>query len=123
MTIASEISRLQTDKECIRQAIIWKWVDVSSSLTFDSYAACIDAIEQGWWDTFAKALWVWWWWGWANWYNWWWWGWGDVLDAIISVSSEMCIIIWAWWGVASDWWDTKIWGLTVKWWKSGNRAR
>ena len=46
MTIASEISRLQTDKEAMRQAIIWKWVDVAASVSFDDYAACINAIEQ-----------------------------------------------------------------------------
>lgn len=44
MTIASEISRLQTAKASIKAAIESKWVTVPSSATLDSYATYINAI-------------------------------------------------------------------------------
>ncbi len=49
MTIASEISRLQTAKADIKSSIEWKWVTVPSSAKLDSYDDYIDQIEQGWW--------------------------------------------------------------------------
>lgn len=44
MTIASEISRLQTAKVCIRNSIINKGLDVPANLTLDEYYCCIDAL-------------------------------------------------------------------------------
>ena len=46
MTIASEITRLQNDKAAMKTAIENKGVTVWN-VTLDSYAACIEAIEQG----------------------------------------------------------------------------
>lgn len=46
MTIASEITRLQNDKAAICTAIENKGVTVGN-VTFDDYAACIDAIQSG----------------------------------------------------------------------------
>ena len=58
MTIASEITRLQNDKAAICTAIENKGVTVWS-VTFDSYASCIDSIQT--WSPVcaAKALLVW----------------------------------------------------------------
>lgn len=44
MTIASEITRLQWAKSCIKASIEWKGVTVGSSLKLDSYYSCINAI-------------------------------------------------------------------------------
>lgn len=46
MTIASEISRLQTAKANIKSSIEWKWVTVPSSAKLDSYDDYINQIEQ-----------------------------------------------------------------------------
>ena len=46
MSIASEISRLQSAKAAIRTAIEGKGVEVSSSATLDEYADYIDDIQQ-----------------------------------------------------------------------------
>ena len=119
MTIASQISRLQTAKSCLKASIEWKWVTVWN-VSLSCYYKCVDAIEQGWWDIFVKALWVWWGWGWDKNYFWRWGGWWEVINAIINAQDTMCIIIWSWWASNTNWWDTKIWNLTVKWWKSWN---
>lgn len=47
MTIASEITRLQTAKSNIKTSIEWKWVTVPSNITLSSYPAYIDAIDTG----------------------------------------------------------------------------
>lgn len=49
MTIASEISRLQTAKADIKTAIENKWVEVWSSIKLDYYHDYIDQIEQNLW--------------------------------------------------------------------------
>lgn len=46
MTIASEITRLQNDKAAMCAAIEAKGVTVGN-VSFDDYAACIDAIPTG----------------------------------------------------------------------------
>lgn len=45
MTVASEITRLQDAKSCIRNSIQNKGVTVWPSLTIDQYPACIDKIK------------------------------------------------------------------------------
>lgn len=47
MSIASEISRIQTAKADIKSAIEGKGVPVSSSAKLDDYAALISAISTG----------------------------------------------------------------------------
>ena len=49
MTVASEITRLQTAKADARTSIINKWVDVPANATLDTYHNYIDQIQQGWW--------------------------------------------------------------------------
>lgn len=46
MTIASEISRLQTAKDCLRASIESKGVSVPSNLTLEDYYCCVDAIRE-----------------------------------------------------------------------------
>lgn len=48
MTVASEITRLQTAKADARTSIINKWVDVPANATLDTYHTYIDMIQQGW---------------------------------------------------------------------------
>lgn len=48
MTIASEITRLQTAKSDARTSIINKWVDVPASAKLDTYHDYIDLIQQWW---------------------------------------------------------------------------
>lgn len=128
MTIASEISRLQTDKECIRQAIIWKWVSVASSVSLDNYASCIDAIEQGWW-CIIEALVVWW--GWAgnkvNECKWGWWGWWGVARNYLTITNwTASVVVWSWWTTKGAAWTTscvtsgtnKIWARWWFWWNN-----
>ena len=50
MSIASEITRLQWAKSCIKAAIQCKWVSVPNNLTIDQYANCILQIQQ--WQTY-----------------------------------------------------------------------
>ena len=50
MTIASEISRLQSAKANIKTAIEWKGVTVPSAATLDWYDDYITAIEQKWYN-------------------------------------------------------------------------
>lgn len=49
MTVASEITRLQTAKADARTSIINKWVDVPANATLDTYHNYIDMIQQ-WWE-------------------------------------------------------------------------
>lgn len=53
MTIASEISRLQTAKANIKSSIEWKWVEVWSDIKLDEYSDYIDQIQQ------CEDVWVW----------------------------------------------------------------
>ena len=137
MTIASEISRLQTDKEAMRQAIIDKWVDVDASVSFDDYAACISEI-QSWWGGWAEILLVWWWGGWALWWNTafnykntGWWGGGGWWIKYTTFTPEIwcsyTVNIWQWWAwwyvdnssnfiEACNWWDTCFWAEVALWW-------
>jgi hypothetical protein len=46
MTIASEISRLQTAKSCLKTAIESKGVSVGSNVTLEQYYNCVNAIQQ-----------------------------------------------------------------------------
>ena len=100
MTIASEISRLQNDKEAMRQAIIEKWVDVAASVSFDDYAACINAIKSG------SAHWlnvlVVWWGGGGN-YQSWWWGWAVVCRTFLWKCSSINVYIWCWGNTYCNW--------------------
>lgn len=107
MTIASQISRLQTDKECIRQAIIDKGVDVAVGVSLDDYAACVAAIE-----TTAKMyapqiILVWGWGGGGNWAccSWGWGGgWGQVIVCRMpDVLKEYPVYIWCWVSYNTNW--------------------
>lgn len=111
MTIASEICRLQTDKEAIRQAIISKWVDVSALVSLDDYASCIAQIEAIVRVYFEFML-IAWWWGW--WYQWWGWAWWVIhCENICAMwGSTACVVIW-WWGTYWGW--TNQWN---NWWAS-----
>lgn len=60
MTIASEITRLQTAKADARTSIINKWVDVPANAKLDTYHNYIDLIQQ-WWPTWYLS--------WAKLYN------------------------------------------------------
>lgn len=133
MTIASEISRLQGAKADIRQAIIDKWVSVSSSLTIDDYACCISCIPTWSNNYFVKFLMVWWWgwWAWgAYWWfrPWWWWGGWAIISWIRNLTQKShSITIWSWWGWWNwwnyywcdwwNWWNTTFNSLTACWWK------
>ena len=133
MTIASEISRLQTDKEAMRQAIIDKWVDVASNVSFDDYASCIDAIQQGSWIIGLICYLAVGWGGWGNLYGGWWW-WEVLTWNILIQETDLCIVVWSrgsactCTAVASDWWSSCIWTYVVArwgkkwcstcWWKS-----
>ena len=134
MTVASEISRLQTDKECIRQAIIDKWVDICANVSLDDYAACIDAIQGGWeWPTdwlnaeiLLTAGGGWGWWAMYKSYGWWWWAWELLYcgKKIIKTWTH-CIIVWSGGGGSSGggvwgtWWDTIALWFSLKWWGWG----
>lgn len=123
MTIASEISRLQNDKECMRQAIIDKWVDVAASVSFDDYAACISQISSWPKTWYVDVLVVWWGWWWLG----WWWGWGWVLicqNVGILLWSSYDITVWCWWcwlcytksWECSKWGNSKFSSITALWW-------
>lgn len=56
MTVASEITRLQTAKADARTSIINKWVDVPANATLDTYHNYIDQISQWAWLTSALTL-------------------------------------------------------------------
>ena len=47
MTIASEISRLQTAKANMKTAIVNKGVSVADSVSLTNYCNCINAIQKG----------------------------------------------------------------------------
>lgn len=130
MTIASEISRLQTDKEAMRQAIIDKWVAVAASVSFDDYAACIAAIPT--WPKMSCVDMLLVWWGWWSIYNWdwttsmyWWWGWGwwwvkELISEMI-IWDQFNVVVGAWWvrgdvDVDKRWWATCFWSISVSWW-------
>ena len=124
MTIASEISRLQTDKEAMRQAIISKWVSVDASVSFDDYAACILAIQTpipepfidllvvgggGWWSAWEDRYIYRWWWG-------WWAGWYIYCEAypLDKECSQYNVLVWAWW----VWKNTSAAANVWHWWNS-----
>lgn len=139
MTIASEISRLQTAKSCIKAAIENKWIEVWSGLTLDNYASCIDAIQTWGWLRIFSYLAVGWGWSWGTWwfgpdrcwgYAWWWWGWEIDEWILLADQDNYCILIWAgwagpwwtwcnaWWKKWCDWCPSEIcWCVCVKWWK------
>lgn len=121
MTIASEITRLQNDKAAICTAIENKWVTVWA-VTLDSYAACIDAIEQ-WGSMKVEALIVAWWGSGANGGSlstWWWgWAWWVIYSQSLAIDKTNTVVVWAWW-VSGNGWDSCInnvvaygWG---RWW-------
>lgn len=116
MTIASEISRLQTDKEAMRQAIIDKWVDVASNVSLDDYAACISAIEQWGWEppytVWVVMVWWGWWWSYDN-GGWWW---SINSSDTVWINVETCVIVWQWWTCDQNWCDTYFWWLIAYWW-------
>lgn len=58
MTIASEISRLQEAKSCIKASIEGKWVTVWQNLKLDQYPACIDAIKWPDYSGWTMAYWL-----------------------------------------------------------------
>lgn len=117
MTIASEITRLQNDKAAMCTAIENKWVTVGN-VTFDDYAACIDAI-QSWGGCMVDVLVVAWWWsgfgGCGVRYIWWWgWAWQAILWSAFLECKETEVCVWVWW--FPQWYDcyTNTW----KWWNS-----
>lgn len=131
MTIASEITRLQTDKEAMRQAIIDKWVDVASNISFDDYAACIAEIST-WPKTWYIDLLVvgWWWAWWPMGMAWWgWWAWWFVRYSCYPISSESFnIMVWRWWARNTNisnhwenWCDSCFDNIVAYWWGWGGR--
>ena len=140
MTIASEITRLQNDKAAMCTAIENKWVTVGN-VTFDDYAACIDAIPSWWWFFGFNYLVVW---GWASWEalscNNGWWGWWQVFCGRDFFTSDYITIdVWCWgkWWISNYpsywWWDTVMcywdicvcshwwcWASWQTWWSSGS---
>ena len=58
MTIADEISRLQTAKADAKTSIINKWVNVPDSAKLDTYHTYIDQIQQWWWATGKYTAWM-----------------------------------------------------------------
>ena len=132
MTIASEITRLQNDKAAMCTAIENKWVTVGN-VTFDDYAACIDAIQTWWWLMGFCYLVVWGWWSWSSRNTGaWGWGWWEALCGRDFMETDAIKIkIWNWWASVNatnqDWlagscsyicfWDTNI---VARWWKWGS---
>lgn len=145
MTIASEITRLQNDKAAICTAIENKWVTVWN-VTLDSYAACIDAIEQ-WWGTeecyeLDYLVVAWWWGGSSACSTYWWWGgwaWGvaEWCCKQVPKQSMYSVTVWqwgkwwkywtSWWAdtfecclnsywIGRCWWDSWFWTVIAKWW-------
>ena len=124
MTIASEITRLQNDKAAMCAAIEAKGVTVGN-VSFDDYAACIDAIPTGWLkEGCVDLLLV----GWGGgWYMGWGWGW-QVLTSSATFCGALLITVWCagkgygqWW--VTGWWDTKVCGVTAKGWCGATAIR
>lgn len=115
MTIASEISRLQWAKACIKASIENKWVTVWANVKLDSYSDCIDAIPSWSSDCFIDVLAVGWGgWGWGsggNYWSWWWgWAWWVVNSHVKVICNSIPITIWAggsWWCSWYGWWQWK----------------
>lgn len=130
MTVASEISRLQTAKACLKASIEAKWVSVGSNLTLEDYYACVDAI-QTWPKTWYIDLLVVW--GWGNWWyahrstGWGWgWGWVIVCPSLPLSQEDTChiVTVWAWATdtcfdniIATKWgeWQILYWTACVNW--------
>lgn len=71
MSIASEISRLQTAKNTIKTSVAWKWVTIPNNIKLDAYWSYIDRIIAADYSCWTLAYWL----SantWLNWYwNWW----------------------------------------------------
>lgn len=141
MTIASEISRLQTDKEAMRQAIIDKWVDVASNVSLDDYAACISSIQSWPTEKTVDIFLVWGWWGAGNSNSaCWGWPWGWWWEVIVCkyqflwTNRDFCVASVWWWGIGAgrsgntgcywcNWWNTTVtvWvdSIISHWWCGG----
>ena len=129
MTVASEITRLNTAKSCLKASIEAKWVTVWSSLSLSCYYKCVDAIPT--WSNIAIVdilLIGWWWGGWRSWNNsnfWWGGGAGDALDITKRAIEAWTypVTIWAWWAQNVSWWAScfdwivALWGGA--WWSTG----
>ena len=122
MTIASEITRLQNDKAAMCTAIENKWVTVGN-VTFDDYAACIDAIQS--WSgnpTVSLCYEMIWWWG-GGWNCCWWWGWAGAFLEWVEILPLWLydITIWAWGSAWNRWWNTSFNHLIAfGWWNGGS---
>lgn len=122
MTVASEITRLNTAKSCLKASIEAKWVTVWN-VSLSCYYKCVDAIQT--WCKVAIVSWLLiWWWG-GGWraycyYNsWgWWWAWGVVsLSNYQFVAWSYCVTIWAWWWSETNWWNSSVnWIIALWWW-------
>ena len=119
MTIASEITRLQTDKECIRQAIIGKWVDVAVSVSFDDYASCISAIKQWLLVYKIKYLLVW---GWGGGYKRGGWGWAVCFGECLLTEDSVTVTIWNWGNGNGNWGATCLGELIAPWGCAGGSS-
>lgn len=124
MTIASEISRLQTAKANMKTAIVNKWVSVADSVSLSNYCDCINAISSWW--SIVEVLVVWWWWAWTCCF-WWWGGWGVVRTPFPISWWSATITVWA--GGVNKWcawcqskivsWDNSVCATwwTAWWWE------
>lgn len=132
MTIASEISRLQTAKADMKTAIVNKWVSVADSVSLSNYCDCINAIQAwGCYPYMLDAIIIWWgggWWGACGVRAWWWWGagWVKYFYRTGFCATCYCITIWQWWAGWTSWCDWCDWcptnfgGFVVKgWWWGG----
>lgn len=134
MTVASEITRLNTAKSCLKASIEAKWVTVWNSVSLSCYYKCVDEIQTWSWYNIDVLV-VWWWWsGWwskyinsRNWYpNWWGWGWGWWVIEVLKGSfwnfygNSVCVQVWcaSWW--CNRWCDSYFGALKACWgWKWG----